>query len=102
MDLRRLIVLARAWLPLMIVAAVLAGAAGFVVSNLQQKVYEARATLIVGQALSAANPDYSQLLVAQNLSATYAAVAETRPILESVIAELGLESSPARSQAGCR
>jgi capsular exopolysaccharide synthesis family protein len=86
--------MARAWLPLMVVAAILAGAAAFVVSNLQQKVYESKATMIVGQALSATNPDYSQLLVAQNLSATYAAVAETRPIVESVIAELGLKVDP--------
>jgi succinoglycan biosynthesis transport protein ExoP len=93
-DLRRLIVLVRAWLPLMVVSTVLAGTAGFVVSNLQQKVYEARATLIVGQALSAANPDYSQFLVAQNLSATYAAVAKTRPILERLITELHLEVTP--------
>jgi capsular exopolysaccharide synthesis family protein len=93
-DLHRLIVMARAWLPLMVVAALVAGAAAFVVSNLQQKVYEAKATLIVGQALSATNPDYSQLLVAQNLSATYAAIAETSPILESVIRELNLEVDP--------
>ena len=94
MDLRRLIPLARTWLPLAVVAAVLAGAAGFVVSNFQAKVYEAKATLIVGQALSAANPDLSQLLVAQNLAATYAAVADTRPILESVIKDLALDVSP--------
>jgi non-specific protein-tyrosine kinase len=90
-DLRRLIAFARTWLPLALVAALLAGTAGFVVSSLQQKVYESKATLIVGQALSAVNPDYSQLLVAQNLAATYAAVAETRPILESVIEDLELE-----------
>jgi capsular exopolysaccharide synthesis family protein len=93
-DLRRLIVIARAWLPLMVAAALVAGTAAFVMSNLQQKVYEAKATLIVGQALSATNPDYSQLLVAQNLSATYAAVAQTRPILDSVIAKLGLQVDP--------
>ena len=79
MDLRRLIVLARAWLPLALVCAALAGVAGFLVSNLEQPVYEARTRLIVGQALSAANPDYSQLQVAQNLSATYAVVAENGP-----------------------
>jgi non-specific protein-tyrosine kinase len=79
----------------MVLAAVLAGTAGFVVSNLQQKVYEAKATLIVGQALSTANPDYTQFLVAQNLSATYAAVAETRPILERLITELRLGITPA-------
>ena len=94
MDLRRLMVMARTWLPLMVVAAVMAGAAAFVVSNLQQKVYEAKATLIVGQALSAANPDYTQLLVAQNLSATYATIAKTRPVLESVIKALDLDETP--------
>ena len=78
----------------MIVAALLAGAAAYVVSNLQQKVYEAQATLIVGQSLSAANPDYTQLLVAENLTATYTAVARTRPILEDVISELKLEVEP--------
>ena len=87
--------MARTWLPMMVVAAVIAGAAAFVVSNLQQKVYEAKATLIVGQALSAANPDYTQLLVAENLSSTYATVAKTRPVLESVIKGLGLETTPA-------
>ncbi len=94
MDLRRLIVTARTWLPLMLLAAVLAGGAAFIVSNLQQKVYESKATLIVGQALSAANPDYTQLLVAQSLTATYAAIATTRPIMQSLIDELGLDASP--------
>ena len=94
MDLRRLIALARTWLPLAIVAAVLAGAAGFIVSSYQEKVYEAKATLIVGQALSAANPDYSQLLVAQNLAATYATIAGTGPNLQSVIDDLALDVSP--------
>ena len=95
MDLRRLIALARAWLPLGLLCAVLAGAGGYVVSNLQHPVYEARSTLIVGQALSAANPDYTQLLVAQNLSATYSAIAKTGPNLEAVSAELGGQVSPA-------
>lgn len=84
----------RAWLPLMILAPVLAGATAFVVSNLQPKVYQGETTLIVGQSLSAANPDYTQLLVAQGLSQTYASIAETRPILEGVIEELGLEDTP--------
>ncbi len=95
MDLRRLIVLVRSWLPLMVVAALLAGATAFVVSSLQQKVYESKATMIVGQALSAANPDYTQLLVAQNLSATYATVAKTRDNLQAVIKQLNLRTTPA-------
>jgi capsular exopolysaccharide synthesis family protein len=66
-----------------------------VVSLLQPKTYEARATMIVGQALSAVNPDYTQLLVSQRLSTTYAAIAETRPILDAVSKELDLTESPA-------
>ena len=102
MDLHRLIVMARAWLPLALLCAALAGAGGFVVSNLQQPVYEGRSTLVVGQALSAANPDYSQLLVAQSLSATYAAVSETSPVLEAVISELNLDETPGALSARVR
>ena len=90
MDLRRQIAIIRAWFPLLVVSVVLAAGAAFVVSSLLPKVYEAKATLIVGQSLSAVNPDYNQLLVSQRLSTTYAAVATTRPILETVIKQLGL------------
>lgn len=90
MDLRRLIAVARAWFPLMVAATLLAGATAFAVSSLQAKEYEGQTTLIVGQSLSAANPDYTQLLVAQGLSETYASIAETRPILDGVIEALGL------------
>jgi capsular exopolysaccharide family len=93
-NFRRRITVVRAWLPLMVVTAVLAGATAFVVSSAMPKVYEAETTLIVGQSLSAANPDYSQFLVDQSLSSTYAAVAKTRPILESVIDKLGLADTP--------
>jgi capsular exopolysaccharide synthesis family protein len=94
-DLRRLITVIRAWLPLIGAATVLAGAAAFVASSLQPKVYEARATLIVGQTLSSSNPDVSQLQVAEGLAVTYASIAETRPILEGVISELGLDETTA-------
>ncbi len=90
MDLRRQIAIVRTWFPLLIASVVLAAGAAFVVSSLQEKVYEAKATLIVGQSLTGVNPDYNQLLVSQRLSTTYAAVATTRPILDAVIGQLGL------------
>lgn len=93
MDLRRQIGIVRTWFPLFVVSVVLAAVAALVISNLQQKVYEARATLIVGQSLTGVNPDYTQLLASQRLSTTYAAVATTRPILEGVIEDLGLDVS---------
>ena len=93
MDLRRQMAIIRTWLPLLVASVVLAAIAAFVVSSLLPKAYEAKATLIVGQSLSSSNPDYNQLLVSQRLSATYAAVATKRPMLESVIKQLHLGMS---------
>ena len=90
MDLRRQIAIIRTWFPLLVVCAVLAAGAAFAISTVLPKTYEANATLIVGQSLSAASPDYTQLLVSQRLSTTYAAVATKRPILDAVIAQLDL------------
>jgi succinoglycan biosynthesis transport protein ExoP len=89
-DLRRQTAFVRTWFPLLVASVLLAAGAAFAVSSLQQKVYEAKATLIVGQALTGVNPDYTQLLASQRLSTTYAAVATTRPILDVVITQLGL------------
>jgi non-specific protein-tyrosine kinase len=94
MDLRRLIAIIRPWLPVIAACSVLAGGVAFVASGMLPKSYSARVTLIVGQSLSSANPEYNQLLVSQRLSATYAAVATTRPILEAVIDEVGLNVTP--------
>ena len=80
LDVRRTIAITRTWFPLLVVSVVLAAGAAYLVSGVLPKVYEAKSTLIVGQSLSTVNPDYSQLLVSQRLSATYAAVATTRPI----------------------
>lgn len=94
MDLRRQITIARTWLPLMVVTVLLAAGVAYGISTVQQKTFESKATLIVGQSLTAANPDYTQLLASQRLSSTYAAIATTRPILEAVISDLGLADDP--------
>lgn len=99
MDLRRQIALVRTWYPLLLASVLLAAGAAFAVSSLQPKVYEARATLIVGQSLTGVNPNYEQLLTSQRLSTTYAAVATTRPMLEAVIDELGLDQTPDEMKA---
>jgi succinoglycan biosynthesis transport protein ExoP len=90
LDLRRQIAIIRGWFPLIVVSVLLAAGAAFVASSLLPKAYEAKATLIVGQSLSAVNPDYNQVLVSQRLSTTYATVVTTRPILDAVITRLGL------------
>ena len=94
MLIRRQLAIVLARLPLLVAGVVLAGVGAYFLSSLQPKVYQADATLIVGQSLSAVNPDYNQLLVAQRLSATYATVATTRPVLTKVIDRLGLTDTP--------
>jgi tyrosine-protein kinase len=90
MDIRRLIVITRKWLPLLVASVALAAGVAFLVSSQLPKTYEAKATLVVGQSLSAANPDYTQILVSQRLSSTYATIATKQPILDAVIKDLGL------------
>jgi len=92
-DLRRVLAIVLPWLPFLVVCVAVAGGVAFLLSNMLPKVYEAKATLIVGQSLSGASPDYNQLLVSQRLSTTYASVATKRPNLEFVIAKLGLGDS---------
>ena len=94
MELRHQLAELRGFVPLVIVCAVLAGALAYVVSGTLPRSYEARSTVVVGQSLSAVNPDVGQLLASQRLSATYAELATKRPILVAVIDELGLPETP--------
>lgn len=91
MELQRIVfVLRRRALPILLVGLLAAGAAYAFASGLP-KSYEAKATLIVGQSLTSANPDYNDLLASQRLSLTYASVATMRTTLEHVIDSLGLD-----------
>jgi succinoglycan biosynthesis transport protein ExoP len=90
MDLRRQLTILRAWLWLIIASVLLAASAAFLVSGAMPRIYEAQNTLIVGQSLTAANPNSDQLLAAQRLSQTYATVVTTRPLAQRVIVQLRL------------
>ena len=79
MELRRQIAIIRSRFPLLVACVLLAGGAAFLASSRLPNVYEAKATLIVGQSLSAVNPDYNQLLASQRLSTTYASVVNDAP-----------------------
>ena len=85
MELRRQISVLRSWFWLLVLSAILAGAAAYLVSINLPKVYEGRVTLIVGQSTQATNPDLNQLLASQRLSQTYAELATTSPLVQKVI-----------------
>ena len=94
MDILRELAILRSRLPVIIIVVIVAAVAAFGYSNVQPKVYEADATLVVGQSLSAVSPDYTTLLASQSLSTTYATVATTRPQLQQVIDSLKLSTNP--------
>ena len=94
MDLRHQFLAIRRFLPLIIGCVLLSTISAYLVSGILPKSYEAKVTLIVGQSLSAVNPDYSTLLASQRLSATYVELATTRPLLTTVIDELALGETP--------
>jgi polysaccharide biosynthesis transport protein len=94
LDLRRQLIIVRHWLWLIVTAAVLAALASYLISSALPRVYEARTTLIVGQSLTVADPNYNQLLASQRLSQTYAQLATTTPVLSRVVANLALPLTP--------
>jgi len=94
MDVRGWLIFIRDWLLVLLVGTGMAGVAAFAISNVLPKTYEAESLLLVGQSLTAPNPDYSQLLASQIIAQTYAQVATTRPSLERVVAALELDVSP--------
>ena len=102
MDVRRQVAGLRSWLPLLIASAVLAGGLAYLASGLLPKVYEAKSTLLIGQSLSAVNPDFAQLQASQQLSNTYVKLATTRQILVAVIDKLGLKDTPESWSGGSR
>lgn len=94
MDIHTQLKIVRRWLPVLILSVVAAGGLAFAYSSVQDKVYEARTLLIVGQSLSGVNPQYNELLVSQRLSATYAAIATQHEIMAGVVKDVGLSDSP--------
>ena len=78
---------ARRWWWLLLLGALLAALATYLVSEQLPRVYEARATLLVGRS---AGDELSSNLAADQLTATYAELIATRPILASVASTSGM------------
>ncbi len=94
MNLQRQIAAILRSLPLIAAGALLAGLPVYQLVSGQPRVYEASSTVLVGQALTDANPDYLGLEVSRNLAGTYAWLAGTDGQLQRVIDELGLDTTP--------
>jgi capsular exopolysaccharide synthesis family protein len=85
-DLRRVLGSGLRWAPFVALAIVLLAVPAFLYGAAQPRLYEASATLSVGQGV----PTFNSVLVSEQLSRFYAYRATTRPILEEVIESQGL------------
>jgi non-specific protein-tyrosine kinase len=84
----------RRWWRLLLASTALAAFSSCCYVLPQPAMYEARTTLIIGQALGNPNPTGNDLSLSQQLTATYADLVQRRPVREQTMAVLGLTSLP--------
>lgn len=93
LELKQYFAIFMRWLWLIILGAVLAAGAAYVVSASMPPVYQATATLFVSQPANPSSPvglDYSSLLGSERLAKTYGELIKKRPILQEVVESLDL------------
>jgi succinoglycan biosynthesis transport protein ExoP len=82
------------WWWLIIVSMVLAAFSSYIASRNLPPVYLARATLMIGRALTDPNPSTNELSLSQQLAQTYADIAMRDPVQDAVKSKLGLTVLP--------
>lgn len=96
MELKKYMRLLWRWWWVVVFGAALGGAGAYAVSKRTTPVYESSTTLLINQASSnKTNPSYNDVLAGEHLAKTYAELLRKQPVLERVIANLGLSISPA-------
>ncbi len=94
MDAKQVIKPLLKWWWLIAISVVGAGVASFLAMRSLPPVYRATATLMIGPGLEQANPNTYQLYASRELALTYAEMARRSPVLEGVISDLALETTP--------
>lgn len=85
----------RRWFWLLLLASLISGATAYMIAREQPTTYEASSLLIVGPGIDSLSPDLDELRAAAQLMQTYAELATTKPVLQGVVDELQLSTSPA-------
>ncbi len=88
MEISGYLVTLRRWWWTLLVATWVAALAGFLAASSLTRIYEAEARLLVGPF----NTDLNTQRASGQLALTYAELVTSRPLLESVIADLGLDT----------
>jgi polysaccharide biosynthesis transport protein len=78
------------WVWLLILATLLAGLSAYFVSKRMTPVYQASTTLLINEAPSTRSADYTSILTSERLARTYSEMLTKKPVLDSVISNMGL------------
>jgi len=92
-DLRAYLALAWHWAWLFVLAAILAGAAAYLVSRQMTPIYRASTRLLINEAPANRTADYTAILTSERLARTYSEMITAGPTLQGVIDRLGLPVS---------
>ena len=92
MELREALIIGRRWWLLLLLGPLLAGGIAFALSRLQPAEYQAEALLLVNSVGEPGTLGADAARGGQDLARTYQALVGTWPVLEPVIAELGLDT----------
>jgi capsular exopolysaccharide synthesis family protein len=92
-ELRWILVVTRRWWWLIIGLALLAASIAYLVTKVRPPVYESSAMLLVNPSKSSTTSQYNELMAGAQLALTYSQLLKDRPVLETVISDLGLKRS---------
>lgn len=92
-ELRKVLGTALRWWWLLIISLVVGSSIGYLFSQWQTPVYEATATVLVGQSIQSTELDSRDITTSQHLALTYANMARLQPVLQTVVDNLNLEES---------
>lgn len=94
MEIENYLLPLRRWWWLLVLATTLAAVSSFLATVRQAPIYQARSTLIVGQALYDPNPTTNAFILSQELASNYADIANREPLRVATMQALGLRSLP--------
>jgi non-specific protein-tyrosine kinase len=95
MDLKDLLFPLRRWWLLIAVVTILAALSSAAATLMQQPVYQAKTTLMVGESIQDPNPDSVSVYLTQQLAQSYAEIARRKPVSEATMAALEMSWLPA-------
>lgn len=82
------------WWWMLVAAGLVAGVSSFIISLRQPPIYQAHATLMIGQTINDPNPAQNQFYLEQQLAGIYASTAMRQPIREATMKALDLTWLP--------